>query len=82
MCGIRVHYHTNPLDGAQIAQMVREEASTILFATPTFLMAYIRKARPQDFRTLRLITGAEKLKVKLADMFEKKFGIRPLEGYA
>ncbi len=82
VCGIRVHYHTNPLDGAQIAQMVREEASTILFATPTFLMAYIRKARPQDFRTLRLIiTGAEKLKVKLADMFEKKFGIRPLEGY-
>ena len=48
VCGIRVHYHTNPLDGAQIAQMVREEASTILFATPTFLMAYIRKARPQD----------------------------------
>ncbi|HAW02161.1 MAG TPA: hypothetical protein DCX10_10565, partial [Verrucomicrobiales bacterium] len=27
------------------------------------------------------ITGAEKLKIKLADMFEKKFGIRPLEGY-
>lgn len=80
--GVRVHYHTNPLDASQMAQMVREESSTILFATPTFLMAYIRKARPQDFRSLRLIvTGAEKLKTKLADMFEKKFGVRPLEGY-
>jgi acyl-[acyl-carrier-protein]-phospholipid O-acyltransferase/long-chain-fatty-acid--[acyl-carrier-protein] ligase len=77
-----VHYHTNPLDAASIVEMVRKERSTILFATPTFLMAYIRKAKPEDFQTLKLIvTGAEKLKIKLADMFEKKFGLRPQEGY-
>ncbi len=82
LAGMPVHYHTNPLEAAKIAEMVREEKSTILFATPTFLMAYIRKAAPDDFKTLKLIiTGAEKLKVKLADMFERKFGVRPLEGY-
>lgn len=82
LAGIRVHYHTNPLEGAKIAQMVREEKSTVLFATPTFLMGYIRKAKPEDFKSLKLIiTGAEKLKIKLADTFEKKFGVRPLEGY-
>ena len=82
LAGIRAHYHTNPLEGARIAEMVREEKSTILFATPTFLMGYIRKAKPEDFRSLKLIiTGAEKLKTKLADMFEKKFDVRPLEGY-
>ncbi|WP_369412297.1 acyl-[ACP]--phospholipid O-acyltransferase [Geotalea toluenoxydans] len=32
--------------------------------------------------SLRLvITGAEKLKTKVADSFEERFGIRPLEGY-
>ncbi|MDB4665228.1 acyl-[ACP]--phospholipid O-acyltransferase [Verrucomicrobia bacterium] len=82
LAGFPVHYHTNPLDAASIVEMVRKERSTILFATPTFLMAYIRKAKPEDFQTLKLIvTGAEKLKIKLADMFEKKFGLRPQEGY-
>ena len=28
-----------------------------------------------------MVTGAEKLKDKVADKFEKKFGVRPLEGY-
>jgi acyl-[acyl-carrier-protein]-phospholipid O-acyltransferase/long-chain-fatty-acid--[acyl-carrier-protein] ligase len=54
----------------------------LLFATPTFLMAYIRRARPEDFASLRqIIVGAEKLKDRIADAFEEKFSIRPLEGY-
>jgi acyl-[acyl-carrier-protein]-phospholipid O-acyltransferase/long-chain-fatty-acid--[acyl-carrier-protein] ligase len=45
-------------------------------------MAYLRRAKPEDFRSLRLVmTGAEKLKAKLADSFQERFGIRPLEGY-
>jgi acyl-[acyl-carrier-protein]-phospholipid O-acyltransferase/long-chain-fatty-acid--[acyl-carrier-protein] ligase len=80
--GFSAAYHTNPLDGETIARVVRERQSTILIATPTFLMAYLRKARPEDFRTLRLvITGAEKLKPRLADSFQERFGIRPMEGY-
>jgi acyl-[acyl-carrier-protein]-phospholipid O-acyltransferase/long-chain-fatty-acid--[acyl-carrier-protein] ligase len=80
--GFSVSYHTNPLDGETIAKVVRERQSTLLFATPTFLMAYLRRAKAEDFRTLRLVmTGAEKLKAKLADTYQERFGIRPLEGY-
>jgi acyl-[acyl-carrier-protein]-phospholipid O-acyltransferase/long-chain-fatty-acid--[acyl-carrier-protein] ligase len=82
LSGFSAVYHVNPLDGATIARLVRTHRSTLLLATPTFLTAYLRRARAEDFASLRLVmTGAEKLKVKLADSFEKKFGVRPLEGY-
>lgn len=82
LSGFAAVYHTNPLDGEVIARTVRESRSTLLIATPTFLLAYLRRAKKEDFATLRLVvTGAEKLKSKLADSFEEKFGIRPLEGY-
>ena len=82
LSGFSAVYHTNPLDGETIANTVRERQSTLLIATPTFLMAYLRRAGKEDFSTLRLvITGAEKLKPKLADAFQEKFGIRPMEGY-
>jgi len=82
LSGCASSYHPNPLDGSGIARMVRENSCTILVATPTFLASYIRRAKPADFGTLRhCISGAEKLQPKLADSFEEKFGIRPLEGY-
>lgn len=74
--------HSNPLEATQVVKLVRNEKATILIATPTFLSAYLRKADPEDFKSLRLvITGAEKLKTDLANAFEEKFGLRPLEGY-
>lgn len=80
--GFSAAYHPNPMDGEKIAQVVREHRSTLLIATPTFLLAYIRRAKKEDFSSLRLVmTGAEKLKPKLADAFQEKFGIRPMEGY-
>lgn len=80
--GFSAAYHPNPMDGEKITQVVREHRSTLLIATPTFLLAYIRRAKKEDFATLRLVmTGAEKLKPKLADAFQEKFGIRPMEGY-
>ena len=80
--GFSAAYHPNPMDGEKIAQVVREHRSTLLLATPTFLLAYLRRAKKEDFATLRLvITGAEKLKGKVADAFQEKFGVRPLEGY-
>jgi acyl-[acyl-carrier-protein]-phospholipid O-acyltransferase/long-chain-fatty-acid--[acyl-carrier-protein] ligase len=70
------------MDGERIAQVVREHRSTLLLATPTFLLAYLRRAKREDFASLRLvITGAEKLKSKVADSFQERFGIRPMEGY-
>lgn len=80
--GARVVYHPNPVDGEKIAEIIRDNKLTMLFTTPTFLMVYIRKAKKEDFASLRLIiTGAEKLKQRIADSFEKRFGLRPLEGY-
>ncbi|MEN8255121.1 MAG: MFS transporter, partial [Verrucomicrobiota bacterium] len=80
--GFLSYYHPNPIEGAVIAEMVRENKLTILFSTPTFLLTYIPKAKEGDFKSLRQITtGAEKLKKKLADRFEERFGIRPMEGY-
>ena len=82
LSGFSASYHTNPLEGQKIADLVRENQSTMLMATPTFLLAYIRRAKKEDFESLRIVvTGAEKLKDKLAETFYKKFGIRPLEGY-
>lgn len=80
--GLSAVYHPNPMDAATIARIVREHRSTLLLGTPTFLLTYLRKATREDFASLRLvITGAEKLKTKVADAFEERFGVRPLEGY-
>ena len=82
VCGFSAYYHPNPLDGAVIGELVRENRLTAMVATPTFLLSYVRRAGADDFRTLRtMMTGAEKLKPRIADAFEKKFGIRPIEGY-
>ena len=82
LAGVGSAYAPNPLDGRLIADEVRRTKATLLFATPTFLMTYMRRADREDFATLRLvIVGAEKLRTRLADSFEEKFGVRPLEGY-
>ena len=82
LTGIGVTYHPNPLEASRIVEVVRDRACTLLVATPTFLQTYMRKAKPDDFKSLRFcVVGAEKLHDKLAEEFEEKFGIRPLEGY-
>jgi acyl-[acyl-carrier-protein]-phospholipid O-acyltransferase/long-chain-fatty-acid--[acyl-carrier-protein] ligase len=82
LTGMAASYHVSPLDGGKIAEMVRENKCTALFATPTFLLAYIRKAKPEDFKSLiHVVCGAEKLKPRVAEAFQERFGITPLEGY-
>jgi acyl-[acyl-carrier-protein]-phospholipid O-acyltransferase / long-chain-fatty-acid--[acyl-carrier-protein] ligase len=80
--GVRVASYPNPLEAGKIASLIEREAVTIMFATPTFLRAYLRKAEPPQLRSLRLlITGAEKLPDELANAFEARFGIEVLQGY-
>lgn len=80
--GSAVVYYPNPLDGKVIGQLVRENAVTVLLATPTFLQIYLRTVPPEDFGSLKLVvTGAEKLPQPLAVAVEEHFGIRPFEGY-
>ncbi|MBN1764917.1 MAG: AMP-binding protein [Sedimentisphaerales bacterium] len=82
LIGASAVYVPNPLDGVRVGQCCHKHKSTLLVATPTFLTQYIRKTKPADFASLRLIVaGAEKLKKQVADTFAGQFGIRPLEGY-
>ena len=79
---IPVVYHSNPMDAATIGRLVKEHQCTILFATPTFLQAYIRKCSADELKSLRtVITGAEKLTQRIANQFFDKFGVMPIEGY-
>jgi len=75
-------YHYSPLEPRQVGKLCRKHGGTILIATPTFLRSYIRRCEPEDFASLEVVvTGAEKLPSELADAFEQKFGVRPMEGY-
>ena len=75
-------FHVNPLDARSVAKLCRERKGTILLVTPMFLRGYIGRCDPADFATLEvLITGGEKLPKPVADAFEARFGIRPIEGY-
>lgn len=78
----KVVYHFNPLDYHQVGALSRQHGVTLLVSPPTFLRSYVRRVAPEDFASLNLvITGAEKLPPDLADAFEKRFGVRPVEGY-
>ncbi|MGO9246746.1 MAG: acyl-[ACP]--phospholipid O-acyltransferase [Verrucomicrobiia bacterium] len=80
--GIGVVYHVSPLDAKAISALVSQYRVTFLLATPTFLQMYIRGCEPEDFGSLQFVmTGAEKLPDRVAQAFEDKFGIRPLEAY-
>jgi acyl-[acyl-carrier-protein]-phospholipid O-acyltransferase/long-chain-fatty-acid--[acyl-carrier-protein] ligase len=75
-------YHYSPIDGKRIGKLAAQHKATVMLATPTFLRNYLRRCTPEQFKTLDVIvTGAEKLPKSLADAFEEKFGVRPVEGY-
>lgn len=79
---VRTLTYPSPLEAGKIAALVQRYSATVMFATPTFLRAYLRKAEPAQLRSLRLlITGAEKLPTEVARAFEERFGIPVYEGY-
>jgi len=75
-------YHFNPLDPKQVGKLAGRHGATILLSTPTFLRSYLRRCDKEQFEALDVVvTGAEKLPQSLADAFQEKFGVRPVEGY-
>ncbi len=79
---VGVVYHPNPLDAKTIGELVHKYRITFLLATPTFLQMYLRGCEPEQFGSLQyVVAGAEKLPDRLAQAFEDKFGVRPLEAY-
>lgn len=75
-------YHYSPLEPKQVGKLCHKHRGTVLLATPTFLKSYLRRCAEQEFASLEVVVvGAEKMPLELADAFEKKFGVRPVEGY-
>lgn len=82
LIGAATVYHYNPLEAETVGELARKFKATLFLSTATFLRGYIRKCEVEDFKSVRLIVcGAEKLPMQVADQFEKKFGVRPMEGY-
>jgi acyl-[acyl-carrier-protein]-phospholipid O-acyltransferase/long-chain-fatty-acid--[acyl-carrier-protein] ligase len=80
--GVQIVTYPNPLEAAKNAALIERYKLTFLLVTPTFLRMYLRKAEPNQLRSLRLIiTGAEKLPLDLASHFERRFGKKVYEGY-
>lgn len=75
-------YHISPLDAKQVGKVIHKYGGTIIVATPTFLRMYLARCTPEELKTLDVVVaGAEKLPDDLSEAFEKKFGVRPVEGY-
>ena len=65
-----------------MGKLCQRHGATIMIATPTFVRSYLRRCEPENFKTLEVVfAGAEKLPKELADAFEAKFNVRPMEGY-
>ena len=80
--GIRVVHHYSPFDAATIGKAMKKHKVTFLVGTPTFFASYIKKCTKDQFQYLRYaITGAEKLKRKVAADFYDKFEKHIYEGY-
>ncbi len=80
--GIEIVSYPSPLDTKRLAELIEKNKVTFLLSTPTFLRGYMRRVKPEQLSSVKLVvTGAEKLPTSLAESFHKKFGITPLEGY-
>jgi acyl-[acyl-carrier-protein]-phospholipid O-acyltransferase/long-chain-fatty-acid--[acyl-carrier-protein] ligase len=70
------------MDARQVGKVIERNKATILLSTPTFLRSYLRRCSKEEFASLdTVVVGAEKLPKELSDAFEKKFDIKPVEGY-
>tara|TARA_R100000027_G_scaffold67314_2_gene65530 strand:+ start:5164 stop:8601 length:3438 start_codon:yes stop_codon:yes gene_type:complete len=80
--GVTVGFHSNPLEAGAIGEFSKKFHPTIILGTPSLLLGWARKIDPSAFSAVRwIIAGAEKLSPRIADFIEKRYGIRPYEGY-
>lgn len=82
LSGIDVAFHTNPTEAGHVGRLISRAQCSILIGTPTFLSLYARKIKHEQLASLRIVvTGAEKLRDRVARQFEEASGVAVLEGY-
>ncbi len=80
--GMRAFFHFSPLDRRTIGKLCRQYGPTIICGTPTFLRLYYTGLEPEDLKACtQIMSGAERCPVSLMDEFEKRFNVRPVQGY-
>ncbi|QQL45048.1 AMP-binding protein [Sulfuriroseicoccus oceanibius] len=80
--GLTLVTYPSPAETVKLAELIEQHKVSLLVATPTFLRGYLRRAKPEQLESLKLVvTGAEKLPATLRESFAKRFGKEVLEGY-
>jgi acyl-[acyl-carrier-protein]-phospholipid O-acyltransferase/long-chain-fatty-acid--[acyl-carrier-protein] ligase len=80
--GCRVVTVPSPLDTRKIIEAVKNERASVLIGAPAFLRPFLKKAAPEELRSLTLVvSGAEKLPTELYSGFLEKFGLEIMQGY-
>ena len=68
--GPRVVTYPSPLDGQKLIETIEKHKLELLVTTPTFLRVFLRKPKPEQLASLKMIvTGAEKLPLDLLNDF-------------
>ena len=79
--GMKVVLYPSPLHYKQVTRTIREHKASVLFATDTFLMGYVRAAEAADLASIRyVIAGAERVKEATRQAWART-GAVILEGY-
>lgn len=79
---MRVATFPSPLETRRIAEVIAAEKAQVLIGAPTFLRPFLKRAEPEQLRSLRLVVaGAEKMPLDLHDAFLQRFGVPIREGY-
>ncbi|MAH14022.1 MAG: AMP-dependent synthetase [Verrucomicrobia bacterium] len=80
--GLRIVSASSPLDYKSSLRAIREGRAEVILGTPTFLKGYLRKAKSEDFQSVRyVVAGAEKSAPNLIKVWEEEKGCEYLEGY-
>lgn len=80
--GMKPFYHYSPLDCMAVSKICRKYHPTIFLGTPTFLRLYLRRLTREDFSSVnQIMLGAERCPKELMEESERRFGVRPVQGY-